>query len=172
MGYLPAFCFMIGVPIVTFLAGEFLSAVNGTVTADNEKITLRYMNREKEILIKDISEIRWEIYTEYAGRYSTKRIRIVIIMVDEKSFDPDFDPDEDDPDQFILNDKITLEQLASYQGSRQQFILNDNITMEKLASCQKGRHRDIPLLRIYNFIAGRIPERALGYVENKDGIFG
>ena len=78
---------------------EFLSAINGFLSADNEKLHFRYVKDEKDIFYNDITEISYGTYTEYAGRFSKIRIALKIKTADGE--------------EHTFNDKIDTEQMAA-----------------------------------------------------------
>ena len=93
---------MIGSIIITiavFGVGEFFSAINGYLSVCDGAIHFRYIKFEMSIPLSDITEISYGVYTEYAGRMSTKRIALNIKT--------------SDGEEHSFNDKINEEDLAS-----------------------------------------------------------
>ena len=89
------FVLLILIPTVS----GFLSAINGFLSADNEKLHFRYVKYEKDIFYNDITEISYGTYTKYAGRFSKIRIALKIKTADGE--------------EHTFNDKIDTEQMAS-----------------------------------------------------------
>lgn len=125
---------MIGSIIITiavFGVGEFFSAINGYLSVYDEAIHFRYIKYESSIPLGDITEISYGVYTEYAGRMSTKRIALNIKT--------------SDGEEHSFNDKINEEELAS--------------SLDRNSKC------NVPIIRMYRFLAERLPDKAKGYVK-------
>ena len=125
---------MIGSIIITitvFGVGEFFSAINGYLSVGDGAIHFRYIKYESSIPLSDITEISYGVYTEYAGRMSTKRIALNIKT--------------SDGEEHSFNDKINEEELAS--------------SLDTNSKC------NVPIIRIYRFLAQKLPDKAKGYVK-------
>ncbi|MBP1548253.1 MAG: hypothetical protein J6A37_16850 [Oscillospiraceae bacterium] len=84
--------------IIPIPLSTFVSSINGWLTADNEKLHLRYVKFEKTVYLSDIKELSYGLYTEYAGRLSTKRMRLYITTLDGEVH--------------TFSDRVDLEKLA------------------------------------------------------------
>ena len=126
---------MIGSIIITvaiFGLGEFFSAINGYLSVYDGAVHFRYIKYESSIPLGDITEISYGVYTEYAGRLSTKRISLNIKT--------------SNGEEHSFNDKINEEDLAS--------------SLDKNSKC------NVPIIRIYRFLAEQLPDKAKGYVKS------
>ncbi|MGN1107573.1 MAG: hypothetical protein ACI4RH_13075 [Huintestinicola sp.] len=111
-----------------FGLGEFFSAINGYLSVYDGAIHFRYIKYKSSIPLIDIAEISYGVYTEYAGRMSTKRIALNIKTIDGE--------------EHSFNDKINEEELASSLDPNSRcnvpVILMYRFLAEKLPDKAKG----------------------------------
>lgn len=83
-------CFII--MIVTAVIAGVLSDTKALVYADTERICCRYMKKDSVIMLSEIEEISYSVYTEYQGRFSQKRLMLTLKTLDGevRSFNDDF----------------------------------------------------------------------------------
>lgn len=66
------------VSIITAVAAGILSCAKATVYANDEQLCRRYMNKDSVIMLSDIREISYSVYTERHGKFFEQRLMLTI----------------------------------------------------------------------------------------------
>ena len=68
----------LAITLIAAVTAGVLSIAKALVYADSERICRRYMKKDSVIMLSEIEEISYSVYTEYHGRYSSERLMLTL----------------------------------------------------------------------------------------------